>query len=240
MSSGFQFTAANTYGHALPNPGTTLSGSQNLFNYDALNYNKSYTNASWDIRHNVTGGFNYEIPFGRGKQYGSNLNPFVQAVIGNWQLNGLVTFHTGQPYTINASGCQVVGASVGCGADLIGPSADQAPSGGRRPSQWFNTANIGPPSPLSQGTLGLQTNFAPPTRNVDFSVFKDFPFTERFRMQFRAESFNLANTPQFGTPDSSYADCNLQNGACTGKFGQVTSTQTGSERHIQFQLRLLF
>jgi hypothetical protein len=241
MSSGLQFTAAYTYGHALANSGTTLSGSQNLFNYDPLNYNKSYTNASWDIRHNFTSGFNYEIPFGRGKQYGSSLNRFLEFAVGNWQLNGLVTFHTGQPYTINATGCQLEsGSPAGCGADLIGPSANQAPAGGRRPSQWFNTANIGPPSPLSQGTLGLQTNYAPPTRNADLSVFKDFPFTERFRLQFRAESFNIANTAQYSAPDSSYADCNAKNGVCTGKFGQVTSTATGSERHIQFQLRVLF
>jgi Carboxypeptidase regulatory-like domain len=241
MSSGLQFTAAYTYGHALANSGTTLSGASGLFNYDPLNYNKSYTNASWDIRHNVVGGFTYEVPFGRGKRYGSSMNRFLEFAVGNWQLNGLLTFHTGQPYTINASGCQLEsGAEAGCGADLIGPSANQAPAGGRRPAQWFNTANIGPPSPLSQGTLGLQTNYAPPTRNADFSVFKDFPFTERFRLQFRAESFNIANTAQYSTPDSAFADCNAKNGVCTGNFGRVTSTAIGSERHIQFQLRILF
>lgn len=240
-SSGLQFTASYQYGHALANSGTTLSGASGLFNYDPLNYNKSYTNASWDIRHNFTAGVNYEIPYGRGKAHGSNLNPALDLIIGNWQLNSLATFHTGQPYTIYASGCQLEsGAEGGCGADLIGPSADQAPSGGRRPTEWFNTANIGAPAPLSQGTLGLQTNFSPPTRNVDFSIFKDFPIKERFRLQFRAESFNIANTPQFNAPDSNYADCSPVNGACTGKFGQVTSTATGSERHVQFQLRLLF
>ena len=84
---------------------------------------------------------------------------------------------------------------------------------------------------MSEGNLGLQTNNAPPTRNLDLSLFKDFPFTERWRLQFRAESFNLANTPQFGTPDNNIGDA---------KFGQVTGTQTGSERHIQFSLRLQF
>jgi hypothetical protein len=79
--------------------------------------------------------------------------------------------------------------------------------------------------------LGLQSNNAPPTRTLDFSIFKDFDLTERFKLQFRAESFNLANTPQFGTPDGTLGDT---------QFGQVTSSQTGSERHIQFQLRLQF
>jgi hypothetical protein len=240
-TNGLQFTAAYTYSHALADSGTTLSGAQGLFNFNPLNYNQSYTNASWDIRQNFTLGLNYEIPFGKGKQYGSSLNPILQTIAGNWQLNSIATFHTGQPYTIDGTGCQLEsGAEAGCGVNLAGPSADQAPVGGRRPSEWFNTANIAPAGPLSQGTLGLQTNFAPPTRTVDFSIFKDFVLTERFRMEFRGEAFNIGNTPQFNAPDSNYSDCSPVNGACTGKFGQITSTAVGSERHVQFQLRLLF
>jgi hypothetical protein len=66
---------------------------------------------------------------------------------------------------------------------------------------------------------------------LDFSVFKDFPFTERWRLQFRAEAINFANTPQFFTPDN-----NMQNAT----FGKVTSTFAGTQRNLQFQLRLLF
>jgi hypothetical protein len=115
--------------------------------------------------------------------------------------------------------------------DLLSGSANQAPPGGRTPSEWFDTANIGKPGPLSQGTLGLQSNYGPPTRNVDFSIFKDFPITERFRMQFRGETFNIANTPQYSFPDNNLSDAN---------FGKVTSTAVGSERHVQFQLRVIF
>jgi hypothetical protein len=63
------------------------------------------------------------------------------------------------------------------------------------------------------------------------SIFKDFQITERFKVQFRAEDFNIANTPQFGTPDNNLGDAN---------FGKITYTQVGSERHIQFSLRLQF
>jgi hypothetical protein len=106
-----------------------------------------------------------------------------------------------------------------------------APSGGRRPGQWFNTAAVTAPGPLSEGNLGLQTNYGPPVRNLDFSLFKDFSFTERFKLQFRGETFNLANTPQFSVPDNTLGNA---------KFGKVTSTSAGSERHIQFALRLQF
>jgi hypothetical protein len=231
LTAGLQFQAAYTYGHALANSGTTLAGSQNLGNINPLNYAANYTNASWDIRHNFTTAFNYEIPFGQGKQYGASLNKWVQTVAGNWQVNGILTLRTGVPYTVNASGCQLVSDGAFCGAQLISGSANAAPPGGRTPSEWFNTANFGPPAPLSQGNVGLQTNYGPPTRTLDFSIFKNFNFTERWALQFRAEGTNVANTSQFNVPDSSLQDA---------KFGQITSTQPGSERHIQFQLRLQF
>ena len=231
FSKGLQFTAAYTYGHAWSDSGTTLSGSPSLYTRDNTNYNTSYTNASWDIRHNVVTGFNYELPFGRGKQYGANMNKFVDAVAGGWQTNGILTLHTGNPYTLRANGCQ--GVWAGCSPNLVsaGASANAAPSGGRNPNEWFNIANVTAPAPLTEGNLGLQTNFAPPTRTMDFSLFKDFTLTERFHLEFRAETFNLANTAQYSVPDQTLGDA---------KFGQVTSTQVGTERHIQFQLRLQF
>ena len=229
-SMGLQFVAAYTYGHALANSGTTLSGSNGLYTRDNTNFATSYSSASWDIRHNFTMGANYDIPFGRGKQFGADVNGFVNAIAGNWHLNGILTLHTGNPYTLRANGCQ--GVWAGCSPDLV-PNTDPnaAPAGGRTPTEWFNTANLTAPTPLTEGSLGLQTNYAPPTKTVDLSLFKDFPITERWRLQFRAESYNIANTPQFGTPDNTLGDA---------KFGQVTSTAAGSERHIQFALRLQF
>ncbi len=234
MSNGLQFVAAYTYGHSLATSGTTLSGSNGLYTLNPINQSTSYASASWDIRHNFTTGFTYEAPFGRGKQYGSNLNPVIQTVLGNWQFNGILTLHTGQPYTLRGNGCQ--GVNSGCSPDLISGSPDDAPAGGRRPSEWFNISNIvalsaETPVPVRNGNIGLQTNNSPPTRTLDFSIFKDFAFTERFKLEFRGEAFNIANTPQFGTPDNNAQDAT---------FGQVTSTQAGTERHIQFALRLQF
>ena len=229
-SNGLQFIASYTYGHSLANSGTTLSGSPGLYTINPTNYNTSYASSSWDIRHNFTLGFNYDIPFGKGKQYGANMNSVAQVILGNWQTNGILTFHTGQPYTLDASGCQDVGAG-GCGPELIAGTPNQAPPGGRTPSEWFNTANFAAPAPLSLGNVGLQTNTGPPTRTADFSVFKNFPFTERWVLQFRGEAFNIANTPQFGFPDNNLQDAN---------FGKITSTQTGTFRHLQFSLRLQF
>lgn len=230
FSKGLQFISSYTYGHALADSGTTLSGSNGLYTKDPTNYATSYASASWDIRHTFVTGFTYQIPFGKGMAYGGNMNRVADILVGGWQTNGILTLHTGQPYTLRANGCQ--GIFGGCSPDIVaGANPNAAPPGGRNPGEWFNTANIIAPGPLSEGTLGLQTNYAPPTRNLDFSIFKDFRFTERFIMQFRAESFNIANTPQFSVPDNTLGDAN---------FGKVTSTLAGSERHIQFALRLQF
>lgn len=229
-SMGLQFVAAYTYGHALADSGTTLSGSPGFGYKDNTNISTSYASAAWDIRHNFTMGANYDIPFGHGQAYGSNINSVLNAIVGNWHMNGILTLHTGQPYTLTASGCQGVWAN--CYPELVnGKNANAAPPGGRTPSEWFDTSTVTAPASLTQGNLGLQTNYGPPTKTVDLSLFKDFPITERWRLQFRAESFNLGNTPQFSVPNNTFGNA---------QFGQVTSTQAGTERHVQFALRLQF
>ena len=164
-------------------------------------------------------------------QYGTNMNTFAQTLLGNWQINGILSLRTGVPYTIDGSGCQVVSDGARCGVTVLGSNPNAAPPGGRTPNEYFNIANFAPAAPLSQGNLGLQSNTGPPNRTLDFSIFKDFAFTERFKLEFRGEALNLANTPQFNPPDGNLQDAN---------FGRITSTLAGTERHIQFQLRLQF
>jgi hypothetical protein len=229
FNNGLQFVASYTYGHALANSGTTLSGSPGFGYLSGTNISSSYATAAWNIGQNFTFGANYDIPFGKGQKYGGSMNKFAQALLGNWALNTIMTFHTGQPYTITGSGCQGVWNT--CNADVLTTNPNSAPPGGRTPNEWFNTANFGPPSPLTQGTSGLQTMTAPPLKDVDLGVNKTFYFTERIGLQFRAETTNISNTPQFNTP---------QNSQSASNFGQITSTLTGSERHIQFALRLTF
>ncbi|MDR3718003.1 MAG: TonB-dependent receptor [Bryobacteraceae bacterium] len=231
LSKGLQFISSYTWGHALANSGTTLSGSNGLYTKDPTNYATSYSTASWDLRHNFTTGFTYELPFGRGKTFGANMNKVANALVGNWQTNGILAIRSGQPFTLRANGCQGVW-SGGCSPDLVsGKNPNAAPSGGRTPTEWFDISAVTTPASLTEGDLGLQTNAGPGAHTLDLSLFKDFVFTERIKMQFRAESFNLSNTPQFGFPDNTLGDAN---------FGKVTSTNAGTERHIQFSLRLQF
>ena len=231
LSNGLQFMTSYTYGHALANSGTTLSGSSGFGYLDNTNISSSYATAAWDIRHNFTTAFNYDIPYGRGRKYGANVNAVVNALVGGWAANGILSLRTGQPFTVNSNGC--IGVWNRCQPILVaGKDPNAAPANGRNPGQWFDTSNfLAPNNSYPGGNLGLQSNYGPPTRALDFSLFKSFLFTEQMGLQFRAEALNLGNTPQFGLPN-----VNRQDAA----FGQVTSTAVGSERHIQFALRLFF
>jgi Carboxypeptidase regulatory-like domain/TonB dependent receptor len=230
FSKGLQFLASYTFGHALANTGTTLSGSDGFGTPNPRDYASGYSSAAWDIRHNFVGSFVWEVPFGRGKAYGADLNRVVDTVIGNWQMNGILSLRSGIPFTLRSNACQ--GVWNACRPDLVpGKNPNDAPAGGRSPDHWFDTTAVTRPAPLTGGNLGLQSNYGPPTHAFDYSLFKDFRFTERWLMQFRAESFNLFNTPQFNTPNR-----NLQDNA----FGQITATQAGSERKFQMSLRVQF
>jgi len=143
---------------------------------------------------------------------------------------------TGVAYGLSGS-CQGVWGR--CEPDVVpGHTADEAPPGGRTPNQWFDISAYTIAAPLTGGNLGLQSMTGPPTKTLDFSLFKDFAFTERWKLQFRSEAFNLLNTPVFNTPGMSVTDSVLLKG--NGNFGRITSTVTGTERRLQFALRLSF
>jgi hypothetical protein len=237
FSHGFQFLSAYTWSHALANAGTTLSGATNFGFLDQTNWASSYSSAAWDIRHSFTTGFNYDLPFGKGKQFAGNVPKAADMIIGGWHSNGLLTLRTGQPLTLNGTSCQGVWSK--CLPDIAaGYVANQAPAGGRTPNEWFDINAYQVAAPLTGGNLGLESNTGPPTKTMDFSMFKDIPFTERIRMQFRAEAFNLGNFAVLSQPDASLADAASLKG--NGNFGKITSSVSGSERHVQFALRFQF
>ena len=230
LSHGLQYVASYTYGHAFANTQTTLSGSTGFGIPNPRDYGSGYSSAAWDIRHNFTTGFSWLMPVGRGQTFGGNMNKGLSYALGNWQVHGLLSLRTGFPYTLRSNGCQ--GVWNACRPDAVpGKNPQDALSTGRNPDHWFDVTAVTPPAPLTGGNLGLQSNRTPPTRTFDFSLFKDFPIHERHKLQFRFESFNIANTPQYGTPDNNRQNTN---------FGKVTSTQPGTERHIQLSLRYQF
>ena len=126
----------------------------------------------------------YQLPFGRNKRWGKNLNSFVNAVIGNWQVGSIVQAHGGFPLTIfsdDASGTNSRGSRANCNAPphVFGrkPAFD-ASSGQFIGFQWFDPASYGPAVPGTFGTCGVGTVRGPGLRTADLSVQKEFPLSE--------------------------------------------------------------
>jgi hypothetical protein len=231
FSGGLQFLAAYTWSHALTNVGTTLAGGPGT--RDVTNWDNEYAHANFHLKHRFVYSTIYDLPFGRGRKFGSNLTGPVNAILGDWQANAIITLQSGNAFNLGTRN-----ASCGCGGtvrpDVVsGKDPNAAPPGGRTPDLWFDITAVKDPAPGTYGNLGNFSNYGPPYRNVDFSLFKDFAISERSKIQFRSEFFNLLNTPQFRAGSISATQ-----GA--SDFGRITGTLPGTERHIQFALRYEF
>ena len=245
FSQGLQFLTSYVWSHTLANGSTPLSGSSNFAPISQTNYATGYSSAAWDIRHSLTTSFNYELPIGKGKQFGGGMNRLSDLVIGGWQANGILTLRTGQPLTLAGASCHGVWSR--CEPDYVSGysgNGNTAPAGGRTPGEWFDITDYQvaysnqATGVATGGNVGLQSITGPPTKTMDFSLFKDFRFTERFALQFRGEAINLGNFTVLSAPDLSLGDAKSLGG--NGNFGRITSSVAGTERHIQFSLRLRF
>jgi hypothetical protein len=232
-SNGLSMVSSYTWGHVLANTGTTLSGSSGFALFDiTCGFGCEWSSAAWDIRHRWVTSFNWDLPFGRGRKFGNNVSAFADAFIGGWQTNGILTFSSGQPFTFRSQNC--VSSFNACRPDAVpGKSPMDAPSTGRTPEQWFDVTAVQNPAVGTGGNIGPQTGRGPGIKNLDFSIFKDFRFTERYRLQFRSEWFNMSNTPRYNV-----GTIGITQGA--GNFGRIGGTLPGSWRYMQFALRFMF
>jgi hypothetical protein len=229
MSNGLDFLVSYTWGHALANTGTPLYGGVGDTRGNPRDLSRSYTTASWDIRHNFTSSFLYDLPFGRGRKLGGNISRVGDAVIGGWQANGVISLRTGRPFTLGTR--YGVGYHGTSHPDFVtaGTDPNAAPPGGRTTNQYFDTSLVKAPAPYTPGTVPNATNTGPGVTNADVSLFKSFNINERFRAQLRLEGMNITNTPQFGNPGTTQGD---------PTFGQINSAS--GERAFQVALRLMF
>ena len=236
MSHGLQYTAAYTWSHATDdsNGAFSINANSPIFvdstGHVLLSQNKG--NSDTDQRHIFAGSMLYELPLGRGKRWGSGWSNAINNALGGWQVNNIVSLGTGTPFDITISGVR---------PDILGPvsigSQQSANSGLGR--IWLSAPKgtfVAPPTNASgefirPGTLGRNHFYGPGYGTWDASLFKGFTLTERLKLQFRAEGFNILNRPQFVNPDANV------NGS---GFGVINTTRQFSERQIQFALRFVF
>lgn len=241
------FLASYTYSHALDentsSPGTNSATGNAMNPYDLR---ADYGNSDLDVPNRFVASVNYQLPF----KADGKLNPVVQG----WQVNAILNYFDGLPFSV---------ASANGVGDGLTPRADTVPGlgngslspGKRTREEWFNTSafvSIPLTGPLANGQWGdsgrniLQ---GPGTKDIDFSLFKNFQVAESKNLQFRAEFFNLFNTPQFNNPSavaptpaatSTTLVPNITAGSAYGTISSAGSPTTFQRISREIQLAMKF
>jgi hypothetical protein len=220
---GFTFNVNYTWAHTLDEGGVSFgSGAQ-----DDTNYRAEYGNADYDVRHNLEFDYTYQLPAA----------PKLPGWLGSgWQVNGITQLRSGLS----------VNVTCGCDSALIGTASARPnlvagvplrPASVDIPGNQINLAAFTAPPTGSFGNVGRNILKGPSAYNFDFSLFKDFKVREHHTAQFRAEMFNIFNTPQFSNPGA-----NLSAPNSFGKSLGTISTPAGfgTNRQVQFALRYSF
>ena len=270
FANGLSFLASYTYSHVLDDAPTPL-GSTGDSGYRGTNLvpiRADYANSPFDVRHRLTFNGNYQLPFGHGRKFANN-GGLAEYIIGGWSSSLTFRAQTGEPFTVTSDITTANGASAfpfligdpfkgGGTPDPTNPGVT-CPAQVRTRAHWYSPcAFANPPagatitSPVS-GTaalalLGTHRNqiYGPGYERIDMSLFKDFHVLHEKVLQFRADVFNLLNTPSWGNPNGGSnvfgAGGNATNNSFGGQIGAPRSFQnlTPDARFFQFALKLSF
>jgi hypothetical protein len=239
FSQGLAFDANYTWAKALSdNTGFSEEGQQGWSNADPNNIGKiEYGIAENDIHHRFALSLNYAL------QYGKDFTGLKKLALSGWQTNVIAVWQSGKPFSIVNSGNEADGH--GNRASPLFNGGSDRPNQIKNPnlshktlSEWFDTsAFVGQPL----GTVGNTARnslFGPRFRHVDMSVFKDFAVTERFTLQFRAEAFDISNTPNYYINNNAGTNTTQLGNS---QFGVVNGVDPNYvPRQLQFALKASF
>jgi hypothetical protein len=196
---------------------------QNLYDQ-----NGDYAQCYWDAKNVISAYAVYELPFGRGKQFGHDMPRAVDAVVGNWSINPIVSWHSGFPialYASDASGTGSPSPRPDCNGPVSYPKTPLAGLG----IQWFDPSAFSQPAAGTFGNCPAQGPVVGPGYfDADLSLQKNFLITESKKLQFRADFLNSTNHPSFGAPAHSLGT------------GMGISDVTQDSRQLQFALKFIF
>ena len=265
FKGGLNFLASYTWSRTMSDAGDLLNGGSDNVGYRApyvpgFGIQKDYKLANFDIRNvfHFSGG--YELPFGKGKKFMSDGSGITDKIVGGWSTQWIATLQGGQPITFSCVNNTL--QSVGCGALHTGqPLKVGLHNDSLGKLSWFNydpaLDPTGAASPLANPATcavgactfanlgGITQAPGPGFHRLDFSIFKDFPFNEKRKLQFRTEIFNIFNHPNFNAPGfggNGVVSIGGSTDWTNNNFGRIGSTRDApyDPRQIQFALKLLF
>jgi hypothetical protein len=226
FSGWYSIEAAYTWGKSISTSGQSNSDNALRINIPEY-YDLNRSVSGFDRTHNLQITNITELPFGRGKQLLSNRG-FLTTLVSGWQMSNIVSFMSGEPFSIGSSASSLNAPGNTQRADQVKEHVEIL--GGVGPGQpWFDPTAFAPVNDARFGTAGFNSMRGPGIRNWDFGLHRNFRFSERVNLQFRAESFNLTNTPKFNNPSAT---------AGSSSFGQISSAY--GEREFRLGLRLGF
>ena len=246
LSHGLSLRGVYTWSKALDNGDSlnqTAAGNAPGLVSNPFNLRADWGLATYDVRNVGVVSALYDLPFGKGKTFGSNAVGWVGQAVSGWSVNSIVTLQNGFPFSPQLS---YNPSNNGDTRNPVRPFRNPDFSGPvilGKPAQWFNpSAFIAPPSTGGFfGNLGRDTFIGPGLATWDFSVLKNTSLREGLRLQFRAEIFNLLDRANFNTPNLIVftPPTSANPSGLSGTAGAITSTSTTS-RQVQFGLKLLW
>ncbi len=228
LSHGLYFLAAYTYSRSLDDgAGGNSSSSESRANLqDPRNISANYGLSDFNYSHRFTDSATYQLPAGRGRKFLTNAGAVTDALLGGWEINGILTLQTGAPFSLTMA------TSVANTGTFTRPNRvcnGNLPSSQRTIKEWYNTSCFVSPPVNNFGNAGRNILIGPGFETLDFSLHKDFQIRERLGMQFRVEFFNLLNHPNFGIPGTSIGS------ATAGTISGIIPG--GNSRETQFAAR---
>lgn len=242
FSNGLQFEAAYTYSHSLDDASSASLGAQNQgdFRLQTEPY-LEYGNSDFDVRHRFVFNFVYNLPFGNGQRFGSNLSGFRNQLVGNWRMTGIISAQTGNWFTptddlVNISNSDCGGEVFNCARPNVVGNPNGKPC---VPGTIFNTCAFVANTVFGTfGDAGRNIILGPGLQNWDLSFIKQFPVHEQMHFEFRAELFNIWNHPNLTFADITTTNENFSTERGASQFGFPTASL--APRLVQFALKFYF
>lgn len=238
FQNGFLLSANYMWSHSI-NDGS-IGGGESDTPQDSFCRSCDKASSDDDVRQVFNLSAIYQLPFGAGKQYLSSPG-IARTILGGWTLSTIASTQTGLPFniTITRSNGSVPGDLAISGEERPNwvPGVSLIPPGGSTPQEWVNPAAFSMPAAGTFGDLGRNAFRAPGISDVDLALAKDISITERMKMRFRADAFNVFNRAQYGAPNANLSASN---------FGVITSTISsyatgrGTPREFQLSAKISF